>query len=71
MCDLLACAASNREGRLVLPVETDSDPEVSEVVAFLVEQVWLEKEGGDGMWTVTPAGRFWFRGLNPTGISGA
>ena len=43
MCDLLACAVSNCEGRLALPLETDSDPEVSETVAFLVEQDWLEK----------------------------
>ena len=63
MCDLLARAASNREGKLELPVETCADPEVSKVVDFLVEQGWLEKDGGDGTWTVTRAGRFWFESL--------
>ena len=43
-----------------LPVETDCDPKFSEVVAFLMEQGWPEKEGGDGMWIVTPTNRFWF-----------
>ena len=59
-CGLLVRAASNRDGRFVPPVETDTAPEVSEVVAFPVEGARLEKEGGDGMWTATPAGRFWF-----------
>ena len=63
MCDLLARAASNREGKLELPVETGADPKASKVVDFLVEQGWLEKDGGDRTWTVTPAGRFWFESL--------
>ena len=61
--DLLARAASNREGKLELPVETGADPEVSKVVDFLMEQDWFKKDGGDGTWTVTPAGRFWFESL--------
>ena len=64
MCDLLERAASNREDKLELPVETGANPEVSKVVDFLVEQGWLEKDGDDGTWTVTPAGRFWFESLN-------
>ena len=63
MCDLLARAASNREGKLELPVEKGADPEASKVVAFLVEQGWLEKDGGDRTWSVTPAGRFWLESL--------
>ncbi len=38
-------------------------PETSKVVDFLVEQGWDEKDGGNGTWTVTPAGRFWFESL--------
>ena len=60
MCDLLARAASNREGKL--GVDTGADPEVLRLVDFLVEQGWLEKDG-DTTWTVTPAGRFWFQSL--------
>ena len=63
MCDLLARAASNREDKLELSVETSAHPEASKVLDFLVEQGWLEKDGGDGTWTVTPAGRFWFESL--------
>ena len=63
MCDLLARAASNRKGKLELPVETGTDPKASKVADFLVEQGWFEKNGGDGTWTVTPAGRFWFESL--------
>ena len=59
MCDLLAQATSNHEGKFELSVDTGADPEISKVVDFLLEQGWLEK-GGDGTWTVTPAGRFWF-----------
>ena len=62
MCDLLAQAASNREGRLELPVDTGAHPEVENVVDFLVEQGWLE-QGGDGTWNVTATGRFWFESL--------
>ena len=58
LCDLLAHAASNDEGRLELPVDTRTHPEVVKVVDFLVEQGWVEKDG-DGTWNVTPAGRFW------------
>ena len=58
MCDLLARAASNCEGKL----DTGVDPEVSTVVDFLVEQSWLEKDG-DGTLTVTRAGRFWCESL--------
>ena len=64
MCDVLERAASNREGKLELPVETGADPEVSKVVDFLVEQGWLEKDGGGWTWTLTAAGRFWFESLN-------
>ena len=60
MCDLLAKAASNREGKL--GVDTGADPEVWKLVGFLVEQGWLEKDG-DAKRTVTPAGRFWFQSL--------
>ena len=63
MCHVLARAASNREGKIELPVETGADPEASRVVDFLVEQGWLEKDGGDVTWTVTPSGRFWFESL--------
>ena len=63
MCDLLAHAASNREDKLELSVETRADPQASEVLDFLVEQGWLEKDGSDGTWTLTPAGRFWFESL--------
>lgn len=62
MCELLAHAASNREGKLELPVEMGADPEASRVVDFLVEQHWLEKDGNRA-WTVTPAGRFWLESL--------
>ncbi|MDD9980908.1 MAG: hypothetical protein OXU81_06045 [Gammaproteobacteria bacterium] len=62
MCELLARAASNREGKLEHSLETGADPEASKVVDFLVEQHWLEKDG-DGAWTVTPAGRFWLESL--------
>ena len=62
MCDLLARAASNREGKFELSIDMGVDPGVSKVVDFLLEQGWLEK-GGDGTWTVTPAGRFWFESL--------
>ena len=61
--DLLARGASNPKGKLELPLEVEADPEVSKVVDFLVEQGWLEKDGGDGPWTVTPSGRFWFESL--------
>ena len=60
---LLARGASNPEGKLELPPEAEADPEVSKVVDFLVEQGWLKKDGDDGAWTVTPAGRFWFESL--------
>ena len=62
--DLLVRGASNPEGKLELPLETEADPEASRVVAFLVEQGWLEKDGGDGAWTVTPTGRFWLESLD-------
>ena len=62
MCDFLALAASNREGKFELSIDMGVDPGVSKVVDFLLEQGWLEK-GGDGTWTVTPAGRFWFESL--------
>ena len=55
LCELLAQAVSNREGRLELPVDTRAHPEVSKVVGFLVEQGWLEK-GGDGTWPSPPRG---------------
>ena len=64
MCDLLALAASDREGRIALPVETGADPEVSKVVDFLVKQGWLEKDRGDRIWTVTPGGRFWIHSID-------
>ena len=60
MCELLARATSSREGKLKLSVETRADADASKVIGFLEEQGWLEKGGGDGLWTVTPAGRFWF-----------
>ena len=60
MCDLLAQAASNREGKL--GVDAGADPEVTKLVDFLVEQAWLKKDG-NASWTVTPAGRFWFECL--------
>ena len=63
MLDLLAHAASSAEGKIELPVETGADPEVSKVVGFLVAQGWLEEDGGDGTWTVTSSGRFWFESL--------
>ena len=63
MYDLLARAASNSEGKLELSFETGADPEATKVVDFLVEQGWFGKDGGDGAWTVTPAGRFWFDSL--------
>ena len=63
MCGLLARATSSREGKLELPVETGADPAVSKVVDFLVEQGWLQKDGGDRTWTVTPSGRFCFESL--------
>ena len=62
MCDLLARGASNREGKFELSIDMGVDPGVSKIVDFLLEQGWLEK-GGDGIWTVTPAGRFWFESL--------
>ena len=64
MCELLARAASNREGKLELSVETDADPVASKVVDFLVEQGWLEEAGGDRTWTMTPSGRFWLESLD-------
>lgn len=64
MCNLLTFAASNREGRLELPVEASADSEVSKILDFLAEQGWLEKDGTDATWGVTPAGRFWFESLD-------
>lgn len=63
MYDLLARAASNREGRLHLPAEMGTGPEVANVVDFLAEQGWLEKDCDDGTWTLTPPGRFWLESL--------
>ena len=63
LCDLLAQAASNYEGKFQLPVDAGAEPQVSKVVDFLVEQGWIEK-GGDGTWTVTRAGRFWLESLD-------
>ena len=63
MYDLLARAASNREGKLELPTETGVDPKVSRVFEFLVEQGWLAKAAAAGTWTVTPSGRFWLESL--------
>ena len=62
MCDLLARAVSNSEGKFELSVDIGTEPEVSKVVHFLLEQGWLEK-GGVATWTVTSAGRFWFESL--------
>ena len=42
-------AASNREGKLELPVETGADPEDSKAVNFLVEQGWPKKADGEGI----------------------
>lgn len=64
MCDLLARAVSNREGKLALPVKTSADPVLSKVLDFLVEQGWLDKAAGDETWTVTPSGRFWLESLD-------
>ena len=63
MCALLGRAAANDEGKLELPDETAADPAVAAVLGFLVEQCWLEEEAAR-TWTVTPAGRFWFQGLD-------
>lgn len=62
MCDLLARAVSNREGKFELSIDMEVDPGVSKVVDFLLDQGWLEK-GSDGEWAVTPGGRFWFESL--------
>lgn len=64
MCQLLALATSNRKDKLELSVETGADPEVSKILDFLVEQSWLEKDGTDATWGVTPAGRFWVESLD-------
>ena len=63
LIDLLALAASNRDGKLEVPVDTGTDSEVAKVVDFLVEQGWLGIDG-DVTRPVTPAGRFWFESLD-------
>ena len=63
MCNLLAHAASNREGKLELPVETAASPEFLKAVDFLERQGWLRTDRREGTWTVTPAGSFWLESL--------
>ncbi len=63
MCELLGQAAVNDNGKLQLPHETAADARIAATLEFLVDQHWLAEDSA-GTWTVTPAGRFWFQGLN-------
>ena len=63
MYELFVRAASNREGKLELPFETGADPEASRVVNSLVDQGWLMEADGEGIWAVTPSGRFGIESL--------
>lgn len=63
MCELLGRASINDNGTLQLPHETVANRAVAATLAFLVDQRWLAENSAE-TWTVTPAGRFWFHGLN-------